>query len=259
MAEEGGKQDMLLYASDNPECWKVSIMLEELKAPYNLAESSSTEEKNDDLEPTLIDCTLKPPFKINQSGAILMYLAEKFGSSLLPSDFQAKMKVIQWVTWQTSKFAPIASHLIHMKRIKHENDSAKVNQIHKEIEEFETQMIELYSDLNKKLDERDYICGDQRGSYSIADIMCYPHASLHWWIGVNISKFENLVRWLRIMRNKPGVKKGVRVPGKSELGSKVPIFADIDSDEKILKTIEEHETKESYFRVDDLKKLFSDK
>ena len=145
--------------------------------------------------PALVDDQPKgggKPIGIFESGAMLLYLAEKTGK-FLPADLYGRYDAIQWTFWQVGGLGPIAGQNHHFSGYADEK-------IPYAIERFVNETNRLYGVLNKRLADREFITGD----YSIADMACYPWAVHHKKQGQNIDDFPHLKRWLETVRDRPG-------------------------------------------------------
>jgi len=191
---------------------KVTIMLEEIQIPYRLHPIDIG--KDDQFKPDFVK--LNPnskiptivdqdgpggkPFRIIESGAILMYLAEKTGK-LMPSEMRARYEVIQWVMFQMGGVGPNFGQMHHFNRAAKEKVPYALNR-------FGTEVKRLYGVLNARLGEGPYLAGD----YSIADICTYPWVVRHEWQNVDLNEFPNVKRWYDAISARPAVQKGLELP-----------------------------------------------
>jgi GSH-dependent disulfide-bond oxidoreductase len=198
-----------LLTSETPNGWKVAILLEELGEPYKVTPISLTnlEQKQDwyvalnpnGRIPTLVDHDAGD-FAIFESGAIMIYLAEKFGR-FLPADPQGRSRVIQWVMWQMSGLGPMMGQATVFNRYFDEK-------LPKVIDRYVRESQRLFGVLDTRLADNEYLAGD----YSIADMACFPWVRGHDWAGVDISGFANLQRWFDAIAARPAVQRGLLVP-----------------------------------------------
>ncbi|OKH39254.1 glutathione S-transferase [Calothrix sp. HK-06] len=196
-----------LYTFTTPNGYKPSIMLEETQLPYNIHKIDIT--KNDQFKPEYIaiNPNSKIPAIIDQetgitvfeSGAILMYLAEKTGK-LLPSDQKGKYQVIEWLMLQMGSVGPMFGQLNHFKKYAPEK-------IPYAIERYEKETIRLYGVLDKQLSDNEYICGE----YSIADIATYPWVAIYEMQGLTLDNHPHLKRWVETLQQRPAVQKGMSI------------------------------------------------
>jgi GSH-dependent disulfide-bond oxidoreductase len=191
---------------------KVTIMLEELQLPYKLHPIDIG--KDDQFKPDYVK--LNPnskiptivdqdgpggkPFRVIESGAILMYLAEKTGK-LMPSETRARYEVIQWVMFQMGGVGPNFGQMHHFNRAAKEKVPYALNR-------FGIEVKRLYGVLNARLGEGPYLAGD----YSIADICTYPWVVRHEWQNVDLNEFPNVKRWYDAISARPAVQKGLELP-----------------------------------------------
>jgi GST-like protein len=197
-----------LYTFTTPNGRKASIMLEEVELPYNVHKIDIT--KNDQFTPEYI--AINPNSKIPaivdrdtditvfESGAILMYLAEKTGK-LLPPDQKKRYLVIEWLMLQMGSVGPMFGQLNHFKKFAPEK-------IEYAIARYEKETLRLYSVLDSQLKDNEYICGD----YSIADIATYPWVAVYEFQGLTLDNHPNLKRWVETVQQRPAVQRGMKVP-----------------------------------------------
>jgi GST-like protein len=197
-----------LYTFTTPNGRKASIMLEEVELPYNVHKIDIT--KGDQFTPEFvaINPNSKIPAIVDQdtgitvfeSGAILIYLAEKVGK-LLPTNDKERFQVLSGLMLQMGSVGPMFGQLNHFKKFAPEK-------IPYAIERYEKETLRLYSVLDKQLAEREFICGD----YSIADIATYPWVTIHEWQGLTLDSHPNLKRWVETVQQRPAVERGMAVP-----------------------------------------------
>jgi GST-like protein len=197
-----------LYTWTTPNGRKVSIALEELGLPYTVHAIDIG--KDDQFKPEFLKVSPnnKIPaivdrdnnFSLFESGAILMYLAEKTGK-LMPKDLQARYRVVEWLMWQMGGVGPMLGQVHHF--VKYNKGKAPYAE-----ERYSKEAHRLYGVLNKQLDGKEYIAGD----YSIADIATWPWISRFEWQEIDLNKYPNVKRWYVSIANRPAVQKGYQVP-----------------------------------------------
>jgi GST-like protein len=131
------------------------------------------------------------PISVFESGAILLYLAEKTGR-FLPGDARGKSEAVQWLMWQMGGFGPMLGQNHHFNRYAPEKISYA-------IERYNNETKRLYGVLDKRLQDRDFIAGD----YSVADMACYPWAAAHEWHYVDLADYPNVRRWHDAIKARP--------------------------------------------------------
>lgn len=198
------------YTSTTPNGRKISIMLEEAEIPYNLIHLhlSKFEQRQDwylkinpnGRIPAIVDHD-NGDFAVFESGAILIYLAEKTGK-FLPADDKGRSTVIQWLMFQMSGIGPMQGQAHVFFRYAPEKIEYAIGRYQRETKR-------LYTVLDTRLAGSEYLGGD---FYSIADMATYPWVALHNWAGVSIDDLENLRRWMTAVRRRPGVTRGMDVP-----------------------------------------------
>ncbi|MBI2180576.1 MAG: glutathione S-transferase C-terminal domain-containing protein, partial [Deltaproteobacteria bacterium] len=139
------------------------------------------------------------PFTLFESGAILMYLAEKTGK-LWPQDLRKRYEVIQWLMFQMGGVGPIFGQANFFFRLQEKVPYA--------IERFRKEAVRLYGVMDKELGQREYLAGE----YSIADIATYPWVWRHEVHQVKLEEFPNVKRWFDALAARPAVKRGMEIP-----------------------------------------------
>ncbi|MCZ6783160.1 MAG: glutathione S-transferase N-terminal domain-containing protein, partial [Proteobacteria bacterium] len=172
-----------LYTSPTPNGWKVSIMLEETGLLYTVKpiDLSKLVQKEDwflklnpnGRIPAIVDRDAGD-FAVFESGAILLYLAEKSGQ-LLPADTEGRSVAIQWLMFQMGGVGPMQGQANVFYRYAPEKIQYAIDRYHKECRR-------LYEVLDRRLGEVEYLAGD----YGIADIATWPWVSIHGWAGVEV-------------------------------------------------------------------------
>jgi GST-like protein len=199
-----------LYTSDTPNGHKVSIALEELGLPYKVHAISL--QKNEQKEPAFlamnpngrIPVIVDAGFPLFESGAILMYLAEKTGK-LMPTETHARARVIQWLMFQMSAVWPMMGQANVFFRYFEEKIPAAISR-------YQNESRRLFEVLNTRLATSEWLADD----YSIADIATYPWVRIYKWPVLSVDGLEHLQRWMTAMSARPAVQKGLAVPGQQQ-------------------------------------------
>ncbi|MFG6560523.1 MULTISPECIES: glutathione S-transferase family protein [unclassified Sulfitobacter] len=197
-----------LYTWTTPNGRKVSILLEELGIDYNVHAIDIGKDEQYAPEFLKISPNNKIPAIVDhdtgvslmESGAIMVYLAEKHGR-FLPEGLAARAEVMQWLMWQMGGFGPMAGqahHFLHFNPGK----AAYAE------ERFRAEVKRLYGVLDKQLEGRDHICG----AYSIADMACWPWVSRYEWQQIDLADYPNVRAWYQRLRARDAVQKGYHVP-----------------------------------------------
>jgi glutathione S-transferase len=199
-----------LFTAATPNGWKVSIALEELELPYSVRPISlgKLEQKEawfleinpNGRVPAIIDHD-NGDFAVFESGAILIYLAEKAGK-LLPADARGRSRVIQWLMFQMGGIGPMMGQANVFFRYAPEK-------IPYAIERYQREARRLFEVMERQLKKNLYIAGEE---YSIADIALWSWVAGYEWSGVNIDGLPGLKRWLDLVGARPAVQKGRAVP-----------------------------------------------
>ena len=197
-----------LYTAETPNGWKISITLEELGLPYTvhaLALSKNEQKAPEYLKinpngriPAIVDRD-NDNFAVFESGAIMIYLAEKTGR-LLPQDVKGRSLVIQWLMFQMGGVGPMFGQANYFYRLEEKVPFA--------IERFHKEALRLYGVLEKALGEREYLAGE----YSLADIATYPWVWRHEVHHVKLEEFPHVKRWYDALSNRPAVQRGMDIP-----------------------------------------------
>ncbi|WP_061248840.1 glutathione S-transferase family protein [Leptospira noguchii] len=201
-----------LYSASTPNGRKISIMLEELGIPYtihpiNLDKLEQKEEwflkiNPNGRIPAIIDKD-NGNFAVFESGAILIYLAEKTGK-LLPKDPKEKSTVIQWLMFQMGGVGPMQGQAGVFLKYAPEKIPFAINR-------YQNETKRLYSVLDKRLSESKFLGGKD---LSIADIATWPWVNIHDWAEISLDEFPNLKRWNDELEKRPAFIKGKDIPNK---------------------------------------------
>jgi GST-like protein len=202
-----------LYTSPTPNGHKVSIMLEETGLDYSVhnIDLGKQEQKlpgflamnPNGRIPVIVDRE-NDDFVVFESGAILIYLAEKTGQ-LLPGETQARSRVIQWLMFQMGNLGPMMGQANVFFRYFPERIPAAIDR-------YQHEGLRLLTVLNTQLEGREYLCDD----YSVADIANWCWAVSHKWSGIDISGLDNLQAWLDRLAARPAVEHGRNIPRPSQ-------------------------------------------
>ena len=200
-----------LYTWRTPNGFKSTIALEEMGLEYKVHPINIM--KDEQFEPDFLK--IAPNNKIPaivdhdtgislfESGAILLYLAEKTGK-FIPADAKGKWQVTQWLMWQMGGFGPIlgqAHYFMHFN--KGVSEAAEIR--------FATETRRLYDVMDEQLAKHEFIAGD----ISVADFAIFPWAARFEWHGIDLNNYENILRWYKTMAARDGVQRGVKVPDSS--------------------------------------------
>lgn len=202
-----------LYTAATPNGHKVSIALEELGLEYRVHALSFERREQKAPEYLKINPNGRIPaivdqdndgFAVFESGAILIYLAEKTGR-LMPSDPLGRSLVIQWLMFQMGGVGPMQGQANVFHRYFPERIASVTERYQKETRR-------LYEVLDIRLAEVEYLAGD----YSIADIATFPWVRIHDWAGVDVDGLPNLQRWLAALEARPAVQRGLAIPPRED-------------------------------------------
>ena len=198
-----------LYTAPTPNGWKASVALEELGLPYQVHAIdllSGAQRAPDYLAinpngriPAIVDHEADD-FAVFESGAILIYLAEKTGQ-LMPADARGRSRVLQWLMFQMGGIGP----MMGQANVFHRYFPEKIQVV---IDRYQGESGRLFGVLDRQLADHEWLAGD----YSIADIANWCWVRTHKWSGVDIGPFEHLQRWVAAIAARPAAQAGIKVP-----------------------------------------------
>jgi len=197
-----------LYTWSTPNGRKISIALEELKLPYEVHPVNIGKDEQFKPEflaispnnriPAIVDRT--DGTRMMESGAILIYLAEKTGE-LLSYEKKKRFETLEWLMWQMGGIGPMLGQAHHF--LKYNRGKAPYAE-----ERYAKEAKRLYGVLNRRLEGREFIVD----TYSIADIATWPWISRFEWQDIDLNDFPNVKRWYVDIAKRPAVQKGYKVP-----------------------------------------------
>lgn len=203
-----------LYTAATPNGFKASVMLEEIGLPYEVhaLNLSAKDQKQDwflainpnGRIPAIVDRDAGD-FAVFESGAILVYLAEKTGK-LMPSDAKGRSLVMQWLMFQMGGVGPMMGQANVFFRYWHEKYQPAIDR-------YQNESRRLLMVLDHQLKDREYLAGD----YSIADIANWCWARTHAWGGVSVDGLDALKRWIDRIGERPAVKRGILIPKRPDV------------------------------------------
>ncbi|MEZ4265739.1 MAG: glutathione S-transferase N-terminal domain-containing protein [Myxococcota bacterium] len=198
-----------LYTAPTPNGWKISIALEELGLPYTVhaLDLGALDQKKPEYLalnpngriPTIVDREAGD-LVVFESGAILIYLAEKTGK-LMPSDVAGRTRVIQWLMFQMSGVGPMMGQANVFHRYAPERNEWAIQRYQRE----SRRLLEV---LDRRLSESEWLAD----AYSIADIAMWSWVHTHQWSGIDVSGLEHLARWMAVVGARPAVQRGRAIP-----------------------------------------------
>ena len=205
--------DIHLYTAATMNGYKPVIFLEEAGVDYDLTfvDFSKREQKDPDYMrlnpngriPTIVDCS-NGDFAVFESGAILWYLAEKYGV-FLPEAANDRSEVLQWLMFQMGGVGPMMGQAMYFQRIAAPNGEEHPFAIKR----YRDETRRLLEVLNTRLEGRDWLAGD---AYSIADMATYPWARAYPWASVGIEGLDHLSAWFERIDARPAVQKALTIP-----------------------------------------------
>ena len=200
-----------LYSWTTPNGRKVSILLEELGIPYTVHSVDISKDEQFDPDflkiapnnriPAIVDH--ETGIQMMETGAIMMYLADKHKEFQCEGDEYWKM--VEWLMWQMGGLGPMLGQVHHF--VKYNKGKSEYGE-----QRYHGEGKRLYRALNERLEGRDYIAGDGRGMYTIADMACWPWVSRFEWQEIDLNEFPNVRNWYVRIAERPAVQKGYSVP-----------------------------------------------
>ncbi len=202
-----------LYTWKTPNGRKVSIMLEETGLPYRVHPVDITRDEQFAPDFLAISPNNKIPAIVDsdgpggqalslfESGAILVYLAEKTGR-LLPDAPRERYATLQWLMFQMGGVGPMFGQTHHFRQFAKERVPYALDRYGKETRR-------LYGVMDRRLGEAAFLAG---ADYTIADIATYPWVTRHEWQGIDLGEFPNVRRWAEAIAARPAVQRGMAVP-----------------------------------------------
>jgi len=212
-----------LYTAPTPNGHKISIALEELALPYEMhvlelgknvqKEPWFTAINPNGRIPAIID-RANDGFAVFESGAILIYLAEKTGQ-LMAQDVKGRSRVLQWLMFQMGGVGPMMGQANVFYRYFPEKIQAAIDR-------YQGESRRLFRVLDHHLEQNEFLAGD----YSIADIANWAWVRTHRWSGVETEGLPHLQRWIHLIRSRPAVQRGIERPPSN-------VLVRADSEEKV--------------------------
>jgi GST-like protein len=205
-----------LYTWPTPNGHKAAIMLEEIGLAYRVhsVDIGNGEQFSDDYLainpngkiPTIVDQDGPggAPFAVFESGAILIYLAERTGK-LVAAEPRQRSETMQWLMFQVGGLGPMLGQAQHFRRF-------APQPVAYAIARYSEEAARLYGVLDRRLGQSEFLA---EGGYSIADIAAYPWIARHEWQGVALERFANVRRWFDTVGARPAVQRGMQVPSLS--------------------------------------------
>ena len=205
-----------LHYWPTPNGKKVTILLEELGVSYKIVPThiGRGDQFTDDFlkispnnrMPALVDHAPRDggaPVSVFESGAIMMYIAEKEGRFWPQDDVRAKYEVAQWIIWQMANQGPKTGERGHFSRVPASaGDQSYANR------RFADEVHRMYGVLNNRLYDRPYVAG---ADYTIADMICYPWTASWQLQGIDLNEFKHFKRWFEELSDRPAVQKGMAI------------------------------------------------
>jgi len=202
-----------LYYWPTPNGWKISIALEEMELPYEVHPVNIG--RGEQLAPSFLEVSPNgripaivdrapagggDPIAVFETGAILLYLADKCGR-FLPSDVRGRTDVTQWLMWQMSGLGPMLGQNGHFALYAPDRIPYAMDRYRREAER-------LYGVLDRRLEGREHVCGE----YSIADMACWPWVITYRSQGIDLDgRFPNVRRWYDHLKERPALRRGYEV------------------------------------------------
>ena len=207
-----------LYFAPTPNGWKISVMLEECELPYQvkMIDIGRGDQFDSDFLrispsgkiPAIVDnapIEETGPISVFETGAILIYLAQKSGK-LLPSSAVEQKSALEWLFWQTSALGPMMGQHGHFKLFAPEHIDYAVNRYRREV-------LGLFEVLDSRLATTHYLAGE---NYSIADIASFPWVQIYKAQGIDLPSYQHTFRWYQELKQRPALRRGMAL-GREQL------------------------------------------
>jgi len=204
-----------LYTWHTPNGRKVSIMLEEIEMPYEV--HSINIAKDEQLQPHFLKVSPNNRipaivdrdnnYSLFESGAILLYLAEKSGKLINTDNRDDYYRTLEWLMWQMGGVGPMFGQVHHF--VKYNKGKSEYSETR-----YSKEARRLYGVMDKKLSKSQYIAGND---YSIADISIWPWTARFDWQEIDLNEFPNVTRWYKEISSRPAVQKGWLVPENDQV------------------------------------------
>jgi GSH-dependent disulfide-bond oxidoreductase len=201
-----------LHYWTTPNGHKITMFLEETGLPYKIVPVNLVQ--NDQFKPEFLRIAPNnkipaivdhdpidggAPISLFESGAILLYLADKTGR-LMPQDVRGRMDALQWLFWQVAGLGPMPGQLVFFLR--------STEKIPFAIERYRKETARLFGVLNKRLEGREWLAGD---AYSVADIAAYSWTAPYNLFGLNLDEYPALERWLEAIASRPATERAYAI------------------------------------------------
>ena len=203
-----------LYTWTTPNGRKLTILLEELGVEYKTFPIDISKDEQfapDFLKiapnnriPAIVD--QDNGLQLMESGAIMLYLADKYGQFSLKGDEYWRM--MEWLMWQMGGLGPMLGQVHHF--VKYNSGVSEYAE-----ERYSKEAKRLYKVLNTRLEGRDYVAGTGRGEYTIADMSMFPWTARHDWQEIDLNDFPNVRDWYVRIAERPAVQRGYHIPKRA--------------------------------------------
>ena len=203
-----------LYTWTTPNGRKVSILLEELGVPYTVKSIDITKDEQfspnflkispNNRIPAIVDH--ETGIQMMETGAIMLYLAQKYDRFQATGD--AYWKMVEWLMWQMGGLGPMLGQTHHF--VKYNPGKSPYAE-----ERYSKEARRLYKVLDTQLEGRDYVVGDGKGIYTIADMAMWPWISRHDFQRIELAEFPNVNTWYKRLLGRPAVQRGYHIPKKA--------------------------------------------
>lgn len=202
-----------LYTAPTPNGWKVTIMLEEAALPYRVrwVNIGKGEQFADDFLkispnnkiPAIVDREPSDggePISVFETGAILLYLAEKSGQ-FIPADARGRKAALEWLFWQVGGLGPMLGQHGHFKLYAPERIAYATDRYRRET-------LRLYGVLDRRLEAVPFLAGDD---YSVADMATFPWVQTYKAQEIDLASFPHVQAWYERLKERPGLRRGMAV------------------------------------------------